>query len=169
MTALDHGADIEEADIHGDSGLPLRIACFKGHVEIIRELIRRGADIHAPNAQGAGGPIRMAHRGGHHKIVDLLLAHGAELPADLKPLKSNTGERRKRGERRMRNSGPPNGFNERRFFQDRRVTSVREIQLDETQWEIYFAQTIPTAPQAPFPTLYDPSDHASLVLGRARD
>lgn len=169
MTALDHGADIEEADIHGDTGLPLRIACFKGHVDIIRELIRRGADIHAPNAQGPGGPIRMAHRGGHHKIVDLLLAHGAELPADLAPLKSNTSERRKRGERRMRNSGPPKGFNERRFFQDRRVTSVREIQLDETQWEIYFAQTIPTATHTPFPTLHDPTDHASLVLDRVRD
>ena len=60
MIALDHGGDIEEADIHGDPGLPLRIACFKGHIDIVRELIRRGADIHAPNAQGKGGPIRMA-------------------------------------------------------------------------------------------------------------
>lgn len=169
MAALDHGADIEEADIHGDSGLPLRIACFKGHLDIIHELIRRGADIHAPNAQGLGGPIRMAHRGGHQKIIDLLLTHGAQLPADLPPLKTDSSERRKRGERRMRNAGPPPGFAERRFFQDRRVTSVREIKLDETQWEIYFAKTIPTATHVPFPTLHDPTDHASLILARARD
>lgn len=169
MIALEHGANIEEADIHGDSGLPLRIACFNGHVDIIRELIRRGANIHAPNAQGAGGPIRMAHRGGHHKIVELLVAHGAELPSDLPAPKTDTSERRKRGERRMRNAGPPKGFVERRFFQDRRVTCVREIQLDETQWEIYFAQTIPTAPPVPFPILHDPTDHASQVLDRARD
>ena len=169
MTALDHGANIEEADIHGDSGLPLRIACFKGHIDIIRELIRRGADIHAPNAQGAGGPIRMAHRGGHHKIVEFLLAHGAELPTDLAPPKTDTSERRKRSERRMRNAGPPKGFAERRFFQDRRVTSVREIELDESQWEIYFAQTIPTVTHVPFPTLHDPLEHASSVLDRARD
>lgn len=169
MTALDHGANIEEADIHGDPGLPLRIACFKGHVDIVRELIRRGADIHAPNGQGVDGPIRMAHRGGHRKLVELLVAHGAELPTDLTPPKTDTSERRKRGERRMRNAGPPKGFAERRFFQDRRVTSVREIQLNETQWEIYFAQTIPTAPPVPFPTLHDPTDHASLVLDRARD
>ncbi|MDE2442557.1 MAG: ankyrin repeat domain-containing protein [Betaproteobacteria bacterium] len=169
MAALDQGADIEETDIHGDSGLPLRIACFKGLTDIVCELIRRGADIHAPNAQGTGGPIRMAHRGGHHMIVGLLLAHGAELPADLPPPKTDTSERRKRGERRIHNSGPPKGFNERRFFQDRRVTSVREIELDATQWEIYFAQTIPAVPHAPFPSLHDPSEHASSVLARARD
>lgn len=167
--ALEHGANIEEADMHGDPGLPLRIACFKGHVAVVHELIKRGANIHAPNAQGTGGPIRMATKGQHHAIVQLLIAHGAELPDDLPDAKQTIGERRKRSDRRKRNAGPPRGQVERRVQRDRRVTSVSEIELDETQWEIYFAQTIPTATHTPFPALHDPSDHASLVLDRARD
>lgn len=169
QVALEHGADIEEADMHGDPGLPLRIACFKGYVPIVHELVRRGADIHAPNGQGPDGPIRMAVKGGHQVVVQLLVAHGAELPADLPEPKQPIGDRRKRGERRLRNAGPPKGFIERRFFQDRRVTSVREIALDDTQWEIYFAQTIPTPQSVSFPILHDPSEHASSVLDRARD
>ena len=78
--ALDHGAAIEEADMHGAPGLPMRIACFNGHANIVLELIQRGADIHAPNAEGVGGPIRMAARGQHSEVIDLLLAHGAEIP-----------------------------------------------------------------------------------------
>ena len=112
-TALDHGALIEEADMHGDPGLPMRIACFKGHADIVRELIKRGADIHAPNAQGAGGPIRMASRGQHSHIVELLLAHGAEVPEDVQLPNANSGERRKRGERRRRDIGPPSDIRER--------------------------------------------------------
>ena len=170
QVALEHGADIEEADMHGDPGLPLRIACFKGHFAVVHELIRRGADIHAPNAQGPGGPIRMAARGQHQEIIRLLIAQGAEFPDDLPPPKPATiGERRKRSERRKRNAGPPKGLTERRLQHERRVTSVREIELDDAQWENYFAQTIPTAPPAPFPTLHDPTEHASSVLDRARD
>lgn len=138
MIALDHGADIEEADIHGDPGLPLRVACFRGHIDLVRELIRRGADIHAPNAQGRGGPIRMALRGEH----------------------------RKRRDRRLRNSGPPKGLTERRLYEERRVTSVTEVELSEKQWETYFSASLPSLP---FPTLHDPADLASGVFERARD
>lgn len=169
QSALDYGGNIEEADMHGDPGLPLRIACFRGHLAVVYELIQRGANIHAPNGQGIGGPIRMAVKGGHHQIVQLLLAHGAELPADLTLPRADTGERRKRSERRLRNAGPPRGLAERRIQRDRRTTSVRELELDEAQWETYFASTIPLAPKTPFPTLHDLHDHASLVLERARD
>lgn len=166
MIALDHGGDIEETDIHGDPGLPLRIACFKGHIDIVRELIRRGADIHAPNAQGKGGPIRMALRGEHRTIVALLLAHGAEMPDTLPPAKGVSSERRKRRDRRMRNSGPPKGMVERRLCEERRTTSVTELELSEKQWETYFSASMPVAP---FPTLHDPADVASRVFERARD
>lgn len=170
QVALEHGANIEEADIHGDPGLPLRIACFCGHIEIVRELIRRGADIHAPNGEGADGPIRMAARGEHHQIIDLLVAHGAVLPGELPAAKTKIGgDRRQRHERRKRNGGPPGGFSERRTQFERRVTSVREVELDEAQWETYFSQSMPNAAPVPFPTLYDPTDHASLVLDRVRD
>lgn len=50
--AIDHGAEIEEADMHGDPGLPLRIACFKGYASIVEALIKRGASVNAPNCQG---------------------------------------------------------------------------------------------------------------------
>lgn len=166
-TALDHGAAIEEADMHGDSGLPMRIACFKGHVDIVLELIERGADIHAPNAQGAGGPIRMAARGQHAHIVELLLSRGAELPVDVQLPRANAGERRTRGERRGRDIGPPGNFRERRQSRERRVLSVREVELSDKQWERYFAQTQPS-PQVP-PHHHDFNETASMVLERVRD
>lgn len=164
--ALDHGAVIEEADMHGDPGLPMRIACFKGHSDIVLELIKRGADIHAPNAQGAGGPIRMAARGQHPHIIQLLMAHGAELPADVQLPRASDGERRNRGERRRRDVGPPNDFRERRQTRERRVTSVHEVELSDRQWERYFAQTQPSLPPTPH---HDMADTVSLVFERARD
>lgn len=78
--ALDGGADLEEADMHGFPGLPLRTACFHGHARIVAELLRRGADVRAPNAQGAGAPIRMAARRKHREIIGMLLTRGADIP-----------------------------------------------------------------------------------------
>lgn len=165
-TALDHGAVIEEADMHGNPGLPMRIACFKGHADIVRELIQRGADIHAANAEGAGGPIRMASRGQHMHIVELLLAHGAEVPQDVQLPNANAGERRKRGERRRRDIGPPSNIRERRLSRERRVLSVREVELSDRQWERYFAQTQPS-PRPP--NIHEAADAVSMVFERVRD
>lgn len=83
IDALQDGADIEEMDVHGYAGLPLRTACFSGNVPIIRELLNQGADVNAPTADGPGAPIRAAMRAGHNEIVALLLAHGAHIPVDL--------------------------------------------------------------------------------------
>lgn len=166
IAALDHGAIIEEADMHGDSGLPMRIACFKGHAEIVLELIKRGADIHAPNAQGSGGPIRMAARGQHSHIIQLLLAYGAELPADVQMPHASAGERRKRGDRRRRDVGPPTDLRDRRQSRERRVVSVREVKLSDMQWERYFAQTQPSQPPTHHP---DVIDTVSMVFERVRD
>ncbi|PKO36313.1 MAG: hypothetical protein CVU33_19105 [Betaproteobacteria bacterium HGW-Betaproteobacteria-6] len=166
IAALDHGALIEEADMHGDPGLPMRIACFQGHADIVRELIKRGADIHAPNAQGAGGPIRTAARGKHTHIVELLMEHGAEVPEDVQLPGAKADERRKRGDRRRRDVGPPVDIRERRLARERRVTFVREVELSDMQWERYFAQTQPTARQTP---LHEVADSASLVFERVRD
>lgn len=170
MVALEHGADIEESDIHGDAGLPLRIACYRGHLEIVRTLISHGADIHAPNAAGRSGPLRSAVRGKHLHIVELLLEHGAEMPDDLALPKPDPGERRKRGDRRKRNTGPPAGLRERRFAHDRRTTSVELIELDDMQWERYFSQSQIDAMRktdTPFPEIH--LDEAALILARARD
>jgi ankyrin repeat protein len=164
--ALDHGALIEEADIHGDTGLPMRIACFKGHGDIVLELIERGANIHAPNAQGAGGPIRMAARGQHTHIVELLLSHGAEVPEDVQLPSAKAGERRRRGDRRRRDVGPPTEFRDRRQSRERRVVSVREVELSDMQWERYFAQTQPSQPPA---HNHEVADTVSMVFERVRD
>lgn len=165
--ALDAGGDIEEADIHGYPGLPLRIACFAGHLEIVHELISRGARIDTPNDLGTGGPMRAALRGGHDAIVKLLAASGATMPSGLASEESaSTGERRMQGERRLRNIGPPAALRERRVQQERRTTSVCEIELTDLQWENYFSQSQPNPMSTP---IHEAEHEVSLILGRARD
>ena len=164
--ALDHGAAIEEADMHGSPGLPMRIACFNGHVQIVLELIERGADIHAPNAEGAGGPIRMAARGQHIEVIDLLLAHGAQVPADIQLPKADPRDRRKRGERRRQDVGPPTNLRERRQSRTRRSLSVRELELSDKQWARYFAETT-LVPREVANNDFD--EAASIILERVRD
>ncbi|HXE37504.1 MAG TPA: ankyrin repeat domain-containing protein [Azonexus sp.] len=83
VAALEAGADIEEIDVHGFSGLPLRSACFHGQLTIVVELLKRGADIHALNYEGVGAPIRTAVRGGQPEIVRILLEYGADLPPEI--------------------------------------------------------------------------------------
>jgi len=83
VSALEDGADVEEKDIHGCAGLPLRTACFSGNVPIIRELLNHGADVNAPTADGPGAPLRAALRAGHNEIVALLLSRDAQIPFAL--------------------------------------------------------------------------------------
>ncbi len=83
ISALDAGANIEESDVHGHSGLPLRTACFGGKPEIVAELIRRGADINARGGDGPGQPLRLAVRTRQRAIITLLLESGANIPAGL--------------------------------------------------------------------------------------
>lgn len=83
IAAIDDGGDIEEADIHGCPGLPLRTACFAGDMAIVHELLRRGANVNAMAADGPGAPLRLAVRGGHPDIAALLVQFGAAIPAGL--------------------------------------------------------------------------------------
>lgn len=80
IAALDDGADIEEADMHGARGLPLRVACFEGHTAIVRELLTRGADPNAPASDGPGGPLRLALRRNHKEVIALLVQFGSVIP-----------------------------------------------------------------------------------------
>lgn len=77
LNALDAGDDIEMPDMHGYSGLPLRTACFEGHLAIVRELLNRGANPDAIASDGPGAPLRLASRKGHQDIAQLLLQKGA--------------------------------------------------------------------------------------------
>lgn len=83
ILAIEDGGDVEEADIHGVSGLPLRVACFEGEMAIVRELLRCGANVNAMAADGPGAPLRLALRGGNGEIAALLLQNGAEIPPGL--------------------------------------------------------------------------------------
>lgn len=83
LAALKDGADIEEADMHGCRGLPLRTACFSGNTAIVSALIKHGADVNAAGSDGPSAPLRLARRRGHDDIFGLLLKHGAEVPADV--------------------------------------------------------------------------------------
>jgi ankyrin repeat protein len=82
--ALDNGMDIEEPDMHGSRGLPLRTACFIGDLAVVRHLLQRGADVNAPAHDGPGAPLRLASRQGHKQVVALLLQHGAQIPEGLR-------------------------------------------------------------------------------------
>jgi ankyrin repeat protein len=83
INALDAGADIEEPDIHGNRGLPLRTACFAGNEAIVRELLSRGANPNVSASDGPSAPLRLALRGGHKEISALLLQRGAQPPSGV--------------------------------------------------------------------------------------
>ncbi len=83
VSALEGGADVDEADVHGFRGLPLRTACFSGHCAIVRELLARGANIDAGTADGPGAPLRLALRASHRQLVTLLLDEGAAIPSGI--------------------------------------------------------------------------------------
>lgn len=162
IRALDNGADIEEADMHGEPGLPLRMACFDGHLGIVTELIRRGAKV-ADHARSSG-PLRTAKRGGHQEIVRLLIAHGASARDDIKLAADDNGERRRGGDRRKRKGEPYLG--DRRGPDDRRATTVTEVDLSSEQWHTYFSDLAAIArpdPEGEF------DEAASHILARARD
>lgn len=81
--ALDAGAPVELDDGHGDPGLPMGIACFMGHVEIVRELAGRGARVNLADNSLPTSPLNMALRGKRTEVVRALIELGAELPAGM--------------------------------------------------------------------------------------
>ena len=82
IAALDAGASVELHDGQGDPGLPLAIACFMGHAEIVRELIIRGAKVNFPDNRAPTSPLCMALRGGRSEVVKVLIELGLDLPPD---------------------------------------------------------------------------------------
>ncbi|MEO8409350.1 MAG: ankyrin repeat domain-containing protein [Propionivibrio sp.] len=84
IAALDAGAHVETSDGHGEPGLPLAIACFMGHAEIVRELALRGARVDFADNMEPNSPLAMAVRGGKTEVVKVLIELGAQLPPRLK-------------------------------------------------------------------------------------
>lgn len=83
IAALDAGAQIELHDGRGDPGLPLAIACFMGHAEIVRELAIRGAKVNFADNRVPTSPLSMAMRGGRTEVIKVLIEMGAEIPPDV--------------------------------------------------------------------------------------
>lgn len=83
LAALDAGAQVELLDGQGDPGLPLAIACFLGHVDIVRELVIRGAKVNFPDNSEATSPLSMAFRGGRKEVIRALIELGAEAPPGM--------------------------------------------------------------------------------------
>ncbi len=86
LAALDAGATVEFNDGQGVPGLPLGIACFMGYPDIVRELVKRGAQVNIADNREPVSPLSMAIRGGKSDVVKLLIELGAEVPAGM-----NTG------------------------------------------------------------------------------
>lgn len=83
LAALTAGADVNEADMHGFAGLPLRTACFMGDLPTVRQLLQHGANPNITASDGPSAALRLALRCGHRDIAGLLLQHGASIPAGL--------------------------------------------------------------------------------------
>lgn len=79
------GADINQTTLSNSS--PLRGACYDGHYEIVRYLVKKGADIELPNRHGHT-PLMIACFKMRANIVRFLLKHGAD-PC-LTSVKGNT-------------------------------------------------------------------------------
>ena len=83
LAAFDAGASVELNDGQGVPGLPLGIACFMGFTDIVRELVRRGANVNAPDNLDPTSPLSMAKRGGKTDVVRLLIELGAHVPEGM--------------------------------------------------------------------------------------
>lgn len=81
---LDAGTSVEINDGRGDPGLPLGVACFMGYVEIVRELIARGAKANLPDNSQPTSPLSMAIRGRRTEVVKALIEMGVEVPPGMK-------------------------------------------------------------------------------------
>ncbi len=79
VRALDAGALPDDAE-GGEPGLALGIACFLGHVDIVSELIKRGAVVNLADNRLPTSPLSMAVRGKNNEVVRTLIQLGAKVP-----------------------------------------------------------------------------------------
>ena len=66
------------ADIHANSEAALRYASEKGHLEIVKYLVGQGADVHAVNDDA----LKYASEWGHLEVVKYLIESGVDIHSD---------------------------------------------------------------------------------------
>jgi len=82
---LANGAEVNVPSRNAQSVAPIHSAVAGGEVEIVRDLLASGADVHA--REGGFTPLHGASAEGNVEMVQLLLAHGADPNA-----RSDTGK-----------------------------------------------------------------------------
>lgn len=82
VRALDAGVPPDDLE-GGEPGLPLGIACFLGHVDIVTELVKRGAQVNLADNSLPISPLSMAVRGKHVEVVRALIQLGAKVPEGM--------------------------------------------------------------------------------------
>lgn len=80
QAVLDSGLGREQP---AELGLGLAMACFLGHRDIVRELVKRGAPLNLPPALADASPLVMSIKGGQKKTTRLLIALGAKVPVGI--------------------------------------------------------------------------------------
>ena len=75
-SALDKGADVNAKTRYGATALTF--AADKGHIEIVKLLIARGADVNAQDTFYQMRAIDMAMTNNHAAVVTLLLERGSK-------------------------------------------------------------------------------------------
>lgn len=74
---------VNSADDKGST--PLHLASSQGHLEVVKFLVDKGADIEAVNGRGFT-PLQLASYGGHRQVVEFLLDKGANVNAKNKSM-----------------------------------------------------------------------------------
>jgi ankyrin repeat protein len=77
---LSIGADVNAKDNWHDR-TPLHVACEKGHVQVVKELVEHGADVDVKDKDGSS-PLHWACAKGHLAVVNELLSRGANIEVE---------------------------------------------------------------------------------------
>ena len=82
-TLLKRGADPNKSD--GSRGVPLVNASMHGADNIVKELLRHGADVNIVSGYYGNTPLTAAIIAGHPSTIELLLIYGADLNDSFEP------------------------------------------------------------------------------------